>query len=98
MATIDELNEAYSDLLDAARRVHRLTGARVHIGAHNLQQSDFFAARFVASDFSNENGDPEYGHVKGHEKAYLARRIYRGDGVIFETFMSTAPRPDIATP
>jgi hypothetical protein len=87
----DVLNEALRDLLEAAKRVQRLTGANVNVDLHKVSEADFFGADHIESAFDGEDGSPSYGHVKGHEHAYLSRLIYRGDGVLYQLFASVAP-------
>lgn len=88
------LNEALRDLLEAAKRVQRLTGANVNIDLHKVREDDFFAADHIGSDFHDEDGSPSYGHVKGHETAYLCRLLYRRNGVLYQLFANVAPTKD----
>lgn len=91
----DTLNEALRDLLEAAKRVQRITGAHVNVDLHKLGETDFFAADHIGSDFPNEDGDPSYGHVKGQKHAYLSRLLYRGDGVLYQLFANVAPTTEV---
>lgn len=94
MADQATLNAAYRDLLDAAKRVQRLTDASVHVDLHipPENESEFFGLDFVWSDWESEDGDPKYGHVEGQKHGYLSRMIFRGDGVLAQLFMNTPIR------
>jgi hypothetical protein len=89
----DQLNAAVRDLVEAGSRLARLgLGTSVLLSVHHCAEEPFFAVDFLGSTFDNENGDPTYGHVRGHGNGYLARRIFRGDNVGLELFMDTPTR------
>jgi hypothetical protein len=93
MTDTETLNSAIRDFVDAAKRLERLgLGTSIHLSVHHCAQEPFFAADFLGSEFPSENGDPEYGHVKGQKDGYLSRRILRGSGVLFELYMDTSDR------